>query len=164
MRGIHVALLLIVLAGASTARAAEEHCLVVQAMALAGYEARMQLLVGTDDMFTSAFYTERAESKKVSEKYNALFSARNKRGSADNPENRLASFGSPVERTEYFHRWDIDIKATEADQNSEIAVYSAAFDRAMAADPNPVTRRRLARISALWKKEYNAPCYWGEPK
>jgi hypothetical protein len=167
MQIIHVTLLSIVFAGASTATAADapkEHCLVVQAMALTGYNERMQLLVGTDDIFTSAFYEEQAASKKVSEKYKALFTARNKRGSSDNPENRLASFGSPTERAEYFHRWDIDIKALEADQNSEIAVYSAAFTRAMEADPNPVTRRRLARINVLWKKEFNTPCYWGEPK
>jgi hypothetical protein len=123
-----LALLITTLAGASSARAAEEHCLVVQSMALAGYEARMQLLVGTDEIFTSAFYAQQAASKKVSEKYNALFAARNKKGSTENPENHSASFGSPTERAEYFHRWNIDIKALEADQNSEMAVYSAAFD------------------------------------
>jgi hypothetical protein len=158
------ALLIAALAGASSARAAEEHCLVVQAMALAGYNERMQLLVGTDDIFTSAFHDQQVASKKVSEKYKALFAARNQRGSAENPENHNASFGSPAERTEYFHRWTIDINALEADQNSEIAVYTDAFKRAMDADPNPATRQRLARINALWNKEYHAPCYWGEPK
>ena len=164
MRKVYLAPLVIMSVGVQTARAAEEHCLVVQAMALTGYNERMQLLVGTDDIFTSAFYAQQAASKKVSEKYHALFAARNKRGSDENPENRMAAFGSPAERAEYFHRWSIDIKALEADQNSEIAVYSDAFKRAMEADKNPVTRRRLARINALWNKEFNAPCYWGEPK
>jgi len=160
----YVSLLVIMFVGVPTANAAEEHCLVVQAMALTGYNERMELLVGTDDIFTAALYAQQVASKKVNEKYHALIAARNKRGSDENPENRMSSFGSPAERTEYFHRWTIDIQALEADQRSEIAVYSDAFTRAMEADTNPVTRRRLARINALWKKEFYAPCYWGEPK
>jgi hypothetical protein len=165
MRKVCLTLLVIIFVGAPTARAAEEHCLVTQAIASAGYDARMDLLFGTDDIFTAAYQDMQDASKKVREKYKALLTARNKKGHDENPENHLVgSFGSPAERTEYFHRWTIDIQALEADQNSEIAVYSAAFTRAMEADTNPVTRRRLARINALWKKEFYAPCYWGEPK
>lgn len=164
MRAIRLTLLSIVLVGAPAVSEAEEHCLVTQAMAVAGYEARMQLLVGTDDIFNSAFSTQKAASKKVSEKYGALYAARDKKGSEENPENHMAHFNSPTERTEYFRRWSNDTKAIEADESSEIAVYSEEFKRTMAADPNPATRRRLARIDALWKKEYYAPCYWGEPK
>jgi len=85
--------------GVPTANAAEEHCLVVQAMALTGYNERMELLVGTDDIFTAALYAQQVASKKVNEKYHALIAARNKRGSDENPENRMSSFGSPAERT-----------------------------------------------------------------
>jgi len=164
MREIYLTLLSALLFGASTVRAAEEHCLVVQAMAVAGYDARMQLLVGTDEIFNSAYYAEQAASKKVYEKYRALFAARDKKGHDENPENHMASFNSSTEREEYFRRWQTDMKALETDQHSEIAVYSDAFKRAMDADANAVTRRRLARINAQWNKEFNALCYWGEPK
>jgi hypothetical protein len=162
MRKSHV--LLAVLIAAPTANAAEEHCLVTQAIASAGYDARMDLLIGTDDIFTAAYQDMQDATKKVREKYKALFAARNRKGSEENPENHGASFGSPAEREEYFHRWNTDIKALEAAENGETAVYSEVFTRAMNADPNMATRRRLARIDALWKKEFYAPCYWGEPK
>jgi hypothetical protein len=161
---IYLTLLLALLLGTSTAKAAEEHCLVVQAIAVAAYDARMQLLVGTDPIFTSAFYERQAATKKVREKYNALIAARNKKGSMDNPENQLRSFGSPAERKEYFDKWDVDIKLLEADLNGELTVYDNAFDQAMKADTNQNTRGRLARILAMWNKEYYAPCYWGQPK
>jgi hypothetical protein len=152
------------LLGTSAAKAAEEHCLVTQAVAVAAYDARMQLLVGTDDIFTSAFYEREAATKKVREKYDALIAARNKKGGMENPENQMRSFGSPAERKEYFDKWSIDIKLLEADLNGELAVYDNAFDQAMKADTNTNTRRQLARINALWNKEIHAPCYWGEPK
>jgi|HubBroStandDraft_4_1064222.scaffolds.fasta_scaffold304359_2 hypothetical protein len=164
MRMGYPTLFVALLAGASTASAAEEHCLVVQAIALAGYNARMQLLVGTDSAFDSAYYAMQAASTKVSEKYGALFAARNQKGNAENPENHGASFNSPTEREEYFRRWKNDIGALEADQDSEMAVYSDAFKRAMDADPNPITRRRLDRINAQWTEELHASCYWGQPK
>jgi hypothetical protein len=164
MREIHLTLLAALLLGTSVAKAAEEHCLVVQAIAVAAYDARMQLLVGTDDIFTSAFYERQAATKKVREKYNALIAARNKKGSMDNPENQLRSFVSPAERTAYFDKWNVDIKLLEADQNGELAVYDDVFEQAMKSDKNPNTRRRLAQILTMWNKEYNAPCYWGEPK
>jgi len=153
------------LIGVSAAKAEEEHCLVTQAIAAAGNEARMDLLIGTDDIFTAAYYAEKEASKKVRDKYKALFAARDKKGGNEDPENGLGgSFGSPAEREQYFRNWTTDIKALEAAENSEIADYAAEFRRAMKADTNPATKRRLARIDALWKKEFYAPCYWGLPK
>jgi hypothetical protein len=50
----------------------------------------------------------------------------------------------------------------EADQSRENAVYSETFRRAIAADPNAKTRRRVAEIDTKWNEEAHRACYWGE--
>lgn len=55
MKAVYLALSSVLIFASNNARAAE-HWLVVQAVAAAAYDARMQLLIGTDDIFTSAYY------------------------------------------------------------------------------------------------------------
>lgn len=165
MRAIQLILWSAIWIGASSAaRADQEHCLVIQAIAVAAHEARMQLLIGTDEIFTSNYRLDQQSTKEVSEKYRALFAARNKQGREENPENRGEMFISPSEREAYFRKWNDDITALEKAQSGEFDAYSESFMHAMDKDPNQATRRRLARINALWNKEFHAPCYWGEPK
>lgn len=144
---------------------AQEHCLVIRAIAVTATKERMELLLGTgDDIFDSAYRAEQSEMDKVTSKYSALFKERNAKGGRENPENHGGSFPSPEDRENFFRAWSRDITALEAAQSSEIAEISGVFDKAMKADKNPDTKRRLARINALWRKEINTPCYWGQVK
>src|SRR5580698_9227694 len=123
-RGLLVALGCLV---ASTVASAAEHCLVTGAMAIAGYNSRMDLLLGTDGLFDDAYRTKDKGSKAVYAKYGALIDAKNAEYILKNPESHGSLFSSPTDREEFFRRWTDDIKALEADQNRENAVYSDAF-------------------------------------
>jgi hypothetical protein len=162
MRITFLAMLCIV--GVSVAEAAQEHCLVVGAMARAGYDTRLQLLVGTDSAFATAYWTMQADSKRVSEKYLALMRAVDSKKAEENPENHGGSFKSTAERNAFFRRWSEEIKTLEDALNAEVAGYSGAFDRAIASTTASATRDRVARINDQFAKESRQPCYWGKPK
>jgi hypothetical protein len=164
MNSFRVSLLALGFAGLSTVASAQEHCLVREAMAIAGYNSRMDLLLGTDGLFDDAYRTKAKAGKAIYAKFSALIDAKNAEYTQKNPESHGSLFGSPTDREEFYRRWTADIRALDADQSSENAVYSAAFRRAIAADPNAKTRRRVAEIDAKWNREAHLPCYWGEPK
>lgn len=164
MKVVRSLLSVLVFLGASGIGSAEEHCLVVQAMAVTGYDQRMELLLGTDQLFDRAYRTLKAATNQVSEKYKALFVAKNQEYETQNPENHGGQFKSAVEREEFFRHWHNDMTTLQEDRDSELEVVTGAFDRAIAADREVETRRRIAEIRAKWNKELNLPCYWGALK
>jgi hypothetical protein len=133
-------------------------------MARAGHETRLQLLVGTDSAFATAYWALQGDSKRVSEKYLDLMRAVDSKKAEENPENHGGSFKSADERNAFFRRWSEEIKTLEGALNAELAEYSGAFDRAIASTTSPATRDRVARINAQFAKESQQPCYWGKPK
>jgi hypothetical protein len=161
MNSLRALLLVLGVAGVSQVASAEEHCMVTGAMAIAGYNSRMDLILGTDGLLDDAYRTMEQGSKAVEAKYGALIDAKNAEYTQKNPESHGALFGSPTEREEFYRRWTTAIKALEADQSRENAVYRDAFRRAIAADPNAKTRRRVAEIEAKFDEESHLPCYWG---